>query len=48
MPDPWQLIEYVAPKTLTWSLPNPTHNIRADNEDSFQGPVAELEAVVRP
>jgi hypothetical protein len=46
IPDPWRVIEYVAPEDLTFQLPNPTDNIRADNEDSFQGPVEELRGVV--
>jgi len=45
IPDGWQLVEYVTPEKLVIQLPNPTDNIRADNEDSFQGPVTELENV---
>ena len=43
IPDGWQLLEHVTQEELTFELPNPTLNIRADNEDSFQGPVAELD-----
>lgn len=43
LPDGWQLVEYVTPDELTIQLPNPTLNIRADNEDSFQGPVEGLD-----
>ena len=39
IPANWQLIEDVLGEKLTILLPNPTLNIRADNEDSFQGPV---------
>jgi hypothetical protein len=39
LPEGWQIIDYVTPETLTFYLPNPTLNIRADNQDSFQGPV---------
>ncbi|NNE18835.1 MAG: hypothetical protein HKN10_10200 [Myxococcales bacterium] len=42
IPDGWQLVEYTAPDAVIIELPNPTLNIRADNEDSFQGPVPEL------
>ena len=42
IPDGWELVEYTTPDELTIQLPNPTRNIRADNEDSFQGPVPEL------
>ena len=42
IPDGWELLEYTTPDELTIQLPNPTRNIRADNEDSFQGPVPEL------
>ena len=43
IPDSWQLIEYTIEEELIIQLPNPTLNIRADNEDSFQGPVTELD-----
>lgn len=39
IPSAWQLSEYVTQTTRTFVLPNPTLNIRADNEDSWQGPV---------
>ena len=42
IPDGWELLEYTTPDELTIQLPNPTLNIRAENEDSFQGPVPEL------
>ncbi|MEM1156508.1 MAG: hypothetical protein AAGI44_20415, partial [Pseudomonadota bacterium] len=43
IPDGWQLIAYELDESLTLTLPNPTLNIRADNQDSFQGPVEVLE-----
>ena len=43
IPDSWQYLEYVISEELVIQLPNETLNIRADNEDSFQGPVAELD-----
>jgi hypothetical protein len=46
LPDGWSLEEYVLPEPLTVVLPNPTDNIRCDNEDSFQGPIDALEGVV--
>lgn len=39
LPDGWELIERVIDAELSFRLPNPTDNIRADNEDSFQGPL---------
>jgi hypothetical protein len=39
IPNNWQLIKEVIIEDLTIQLPNPTINIRADNEDSFQGPI---------
>jgi pimeloyl-ACP methyl ester carboxylesterase len=39
LPDGWRLVAHVTPEQLTIFLPNPTLNIRADNQDSFQGPV---------
>ncbi|MEM8490556.1 MAG: haloalkane dehalogenase [Pseudomonadota bacterium] len=39
LPAGWSLIEQVLPQSLTVTLPNPTLNIRADNQDSFQGPL---------
>ena len=43
LPDGWQLIESAAAEPVTLALPNPTLNIRADNQDSFQGPVQLLD-----
>jgi len=40
LPDGWSLIDYTTHEMLTIQLPDPTVNIRADNEDSFQGPVS--------
>jgi hypothetical protein len=42
IPTDWQLVEHVTTEELVIQLPNPTLNIRADNEDSFQGPVTEI------
>jgi hypothetical protein len=42
LPSDWKLVNYVTKEELTIQLPNPTDNIRADNEDSFQGPIPEL------
>ncbi len=42
LPAGWTLVDYETPDELTFDLPNPTINIRADNEDSFQGPVPDL------
>jgi hypothetical protein len=39
IPSDWQLIKEVITEELIIQLPNPTINIRADNEDSFQGPI---------
>lgn len=39
IPSGWQLVREVTTEKLTIQLPNPTTNIRADNEDSFQGPI---------
>ena len=40
IPDTWQLVEEILSEDLIIPLPNPTLNIRADNEDSFQGPLS--------
>lgn len=40
LPPDWSLAEQTIDAELSFELPNPTVNIRADNEDSFQGPVA--------
>ena len=42
IPNLWRLVEYTTPDQLVIMLPEETMNIRADNEDSFQGPVPEL------
>ena len=42
IPDSWRLVEYTTPEQLVIRLPEETLVIRADNEDSFQGPVPEL------
>ena len=39
LPTSWRIIETALERELTFQLPNPTLNIRADNKDSFQGPV---------
>jgi hypothetical protein len=40
IPDTWQIEERVINEDLTFDLPNPTLNIRAENnQDSWQGPV---------
>lgn len=39
IPDTWKLFEQVITEDQTIPLPNPILNIRADNEDSFQGPI---------
>lgn len=39
IPSGWELISEVLTEELKIQLPNPTTNIRADNEDSFQGPI---------
>lgn len=39
LPADWQLVDKVLTEPWTVQLPNPTLNIRTDNEDSFQGPV---------
>jgi pimeloyl-ACP methyl ester carboxylesterase len=40
IPAGWVMIEHVSTTDLIFILPNPTLNIRADNEDSFQGPLS--------
>ena len=44
IPDSWRLVEYTTPDQLVIQLPEEVLVIRADNEDSFQGPVPELAA----
>jgi pimeloyl-ACP methyl ester carboxylesterase len=39
IPSDWELIKEVTTEELKIQLPNPTINIRTDNEDSFQGPI---------
>ncbi len=46
IPDGWQIVEHTLDEELVVQLPNPTLNIRADNEDSFQGPVPELREIL--
>lgn len=42
IPDFWQLLEHTLEEQIVIQLPYETTVIRADNEDSFQGPVQEL------
>ena len=46
IPDLWILVEYTTLEQLVFQLPEETLVIRADNEDSFQGPVPELADVL--
>jgi haloalkane dehalogenase len=46
IPNLWQLVEYTTPDQLVILLPEESLVIRADNEDSFQGPVSELADVL--
>ena len=46
IPDLWRLVEYTTPEKLVIELFEGNLVIRADNEDSFQGPVPELRAVL--
>jgi hypothetical protein len=46
IPDVWRLSEYITPEKLEFQLPEETLVIRTDNQDSFQGPVQELEGVI--
>lgn len=46
LPDGWQLTEITLTEDLVVQLPNPTINIRTENEDSFQGPVGELVGLI--
>ncbi|MEL6109152.1 MAG: haloalkane dehalogenase, partial [Planctomycetota bacterium] len=39
LPEGWQVVDRAITEELVLQLPNPTTNIRADNQDSFQGPV---------
>ena len=45
IPTDWELVEYTTSNPLVFQLPSETLVIRADNEDSFQGPVPELATV---
>lgn len=46
IPNLWRLEEYVTPEKLVIELFDENVVIRTDNEDSFQGPVPELEAAL--
>lgn len=46
LPDGWQLTEITLTEDPVVQLPNPTINIRTENEDSFQGPVGELAGLI--
>jgi len=46
VPNLWRLEEYTTPRDLVISLDEGNLVIRTDNEDSFQGPVAELADVI--
>ncbi len=46
IPDLWRLVEYTTPEKLVIELFEGNLVIRTDNEDSFQGPVPELRAVL--
>lgn len=53
VPSGWQLLELTINEPLVLTLPNPTLNIRGNNEDSFQGPIETIDltdavAVVNP
>ncbi len=43
LPRGWKQFTYVPPEELILQLPTPTLVIRTDIEDSFQGPIAELD-----
>jgi hypothetical protein len=43
IPNGWQQVDYVTPGELVVELPDETLVIRADNEDSFQGPLPQLD-----
>lgn len=43
IPDPWRKVVCVIPDERTIPLPDEIMNIRADNEDSFQGPIPALD-----
>lgn len=46
LPSLWRVVEYTAPEPLIIQLFDETLVIRTDNNDSFQGPVSELEDVL--
>ncbi|MEO1253353.1 MAG: hypothetical protein AAFY41_00525, partial [Bacteroidota bacterium] len=41
LPEGWRHTEFTTEADIQLQLPNPTVNIRADNQDSFQGPITE-------
>jgi len=43
IPEPWRKVVCVVPEEWIVPLPDEILNIRADNEDSFQGPIPELD-----
>lgn len=45
LPEGWQIVDYTTTSEWVLQLPNPTDNIRTDNEDSFQGPIDELQGL---
>ena len=46
IPSGWDLVDVTLEETLVIRLPDETLVIRADNEDSFQGPVPEIAALL--
>ncbi len=44
----WSLVEHTFTEIYITRLPNPTINIQADNRDSFQGPVTDIELDTTP
>lgn len=46
IPEDWRLVDITMPVDTVIELPNPTTNIRVDNEDSFQGPTTALESYI--
>jgi hypothetical protein len=42
IPSSWRTVQQVVDADVVIPLPNPTLNIRADNEDSYQGPIPPL------
>ena len=43
IPTGWTVVEHTFTEDYTTRLPNPTLNIRVENQDSYQGPVTGLE-----